>query len=75
MDHWYLCKDIHHRGAVRPRRFGGEHQPRDGRGEDQGNEELPHDLRKTYQALVCNGAIVPRKEVELPVIQMNYKRV
>ncbi|KAF8198645.1 citrate synthase-like protein [Pholiota molesta] len=36
-------------------------------------EELPHVLKETYEALVRNGTISPKPEVEPPVIPMDYK--
>ncbi|KXN82778.1 ATP-citrate synthase, partial [Leucoagaricus sp. SymC.cos] len=36
-------------------------------------EELPHVLKGTYDLLVKSGAIVPKKEVDPPVIPMDYK--
>jgi ATP citrate (pro-S)-lyase len=36
-------------------------------------EELPHVLKETYEALVRNGVIKPKAEVEPPVIPMDYK--
>jgi ATP citrate (pro-S)-lyase len=36
-------------------------------------EELPAALKNTYDALIAQGVIVPTKEVEPPVIPMDYK--
>lgn len=36
-------------------------------------EELPHVLKETYEALVRNGVIQPKAEVDPPVIPMDYK--
>ncbi|KAG1839730.1 ATP citrate lyase [Suillus subalutaceus] len=36
-------------------------------------EELPAALKSTYEALVAQGVIVPTKDVEPPVIPMDYK--
>ncbi|KAG2143523.1 ATP citrate lyase [Suillus bovinus] len=36
-------------------------------------EELPKALQDTYEALVAQGVIVPTREVEPPVIPMDYK--
>jgi ATP citrate (pro-S)-lyase len=36
-------------------------------------EELPQALRDTYQRLVKSGAVVPKAEVDPPVIPMDYK--
>jgi len=36
-------------------------------------EELPQVLKDTYQRLVRNGTIVPKKEKEPPTIPMDYK--
>ncbi|XP_006463797.1 hypothetical protein AGABI2DRAFT_194501 [Agaricus bisporus var. bisporus H97] len=36
-------------------------------------EELPRVLRETYESLVRSRVIVPKKEVEPPVIPMDYK--
>ncbi|KAG2747530.1 ATP citrate lyase isoform 2 [Suillus brevipes Sb2] len=36
-------------------------------------EELPAALQNTYEALVAQGVILPTKEVEPPVIPMDYK--
>ncbi|EAU82052.2 ATP citrate lyase isoform 2 [Coprinopsis cinerea okayama7 len=36
-------------------------------------EELPHVLKETYENLVRQGVIVPKQEVDPPVIPMDYK--
>ncbi|RXW15752.1 hypothetical protein EST38_g10102 [Candolleomyces aberdarensis] len=36
-------------------------------------EELPRVLKETYESLVQGGTIVPKREVEPPVIPMDYK--
>jgi hypothetical protein len=36
-------------------------------------EELPRVLKETYESLIRNGIIVPKKEVDPPVIPMDYK--
>ncbi|TEB31032.1 ATP citrate lyase [Coprinellus micaceus] len=36
-------------------------------------EELPHVIKETYENLVRGGAIVPKKDVDPPVIPMDYK--